>query len=254
MKKTIKIYKKVSQTPLQAIIEFKKKHKRYKKIKMAYAGRLDPMAEGLLLLLLESETKNREDYQALDKTYICEFVLGLQTDTYDILGILNKTEFEKVPQNWNELINNYLYSLPQTKNQKYPPFSSKTYKGKKLFEWFKEGLVIDSEIKNINIYSVNRLKDKTIALDKFEKYISNKINKVDGDFRQKEILSKWSEFFEKNKSNEDITIIRFKIKCSSGTYIREIVNNIGLQLNCGGLTWKIIRTKIGSFTLQNHFS
>ncbi|PSO45951.1 MAG: tRNA pseudouridine(55) synthase, partial [Parcubacteria group bacterium QH_9_35_7] len=59
--------KPISLTPLQTIEKFKEQNPKYKDKKMSYAGRLDPMAEGLLLCLVGEENKNREEYQQLEK-------------------------------------------------------------------------------------------------------------------------------------------------------------------------------------------
>ena len=55
------IYKKIGQTPLQLVEEAKNKYKITEKV--SYLGRLDPMAHGLMVLLVGSETKNQEKYQ-----------------------------------------------------------------------------------------------------------------------------------------------------------------------------------------------
>ena len=53
---------------------------------MTYAGRLDPMASGLLIVLAGEETKNKEKYLNLDKEYLFEVLFGFKTVTYDFLG------------------------------------------------------------------------------------------------------------------------------------------------------------------------
>jgi tRNA U55 pseudouridine synthase TruB len=60
MKKIILINKKEGETPLEALEFFRKKNKQYQDLKMTYAGRLDPMASGLLLLLAGEETKKKK--------------------------------------------------------------------------------------------------------------------------------------------------------------------------------------------------
>ncbi|MCE9548798.1 tRNA pseudouridine(55) synthase TruB, partial [Candidatus Nomurabacteria bacterium] len=84
MKKVIVLNKKEGETPLQALDKFRVKNKEYKYIKMTYAGRLDPMASGLLLALAGEETKNKEKYLKLKKEYDFEVLFGFATDTYDI--------------------------------------------------------------------------------------------------------------------------------------------------------------------------
>ena len=69
MKNVINFYKKVGITPLQAINQFKSKNPKYKSKKIGYAGRLDPMAEGVLLFLVEEEGKKISNYLKLNKEY-----------------------------------------------------------------------------------------------------------------------------------------------------------------------------------------
>ena len=70
--KIIVLNKKEGETPLEALSNFRAKHKKYKDVKMTYAGRLDPMASGLILILAGEETKNKEKYLTLDKEYSFE--------------------------------------------------------------------------------------------------------------------------------------------------------------------------------------
>ena len=68
MQSVIPVYKPLGLTPLQAIVKFKKLFPDYANEKISYAGRLDPMAEGLLLLLVGEENKQRNEYEDLSKT------------------------------------------------------------------------------------------------------------------------------------------------------------------------------------------
>ena len=67
MKKVIVLNKKEGQTPLQTLQLFRRKNKKYKDSKITYAGRLDPMASGLLLLLVDEKIKDKEVFLGLDK-------------------------------------------------------------------------------------------------------------------------------------------------------------------------------------------
>ncbi len=87
MKKTITIYKPVGLTPLQAIQKFKEKHPEYKKAKIGYAGRLDPLAEGVLLVLVGEENKKIREYLKFDKEYKAEILFGISSDSHDVLGM-----------------------------------------------------------------------------------------------------------------------------------------------------------------------
>ena len=65
----ISVWKPQGWIPLRAVEEFKKKSPEYKDVKISYAGRLDPMAEGVLLLLVDEENKKRKVYEGFQKVY-----------------------------------------------------------------------------------------------------------------------------------------------------------------------------------------
>mgnify|MGYP000153282325 CR=1 FL=1 len=87
MKNILNIYKPVGLSPLDIINILKDKSPEYQDVPITYAGRLDPMAEGVLLLLAGDEVHKNEEYQKLDKEYEAEILIGFNTDTYDVLGI-----------------------------------------------------------------------------------------------------------------------------------------------------------------------
>src|SRR6185436_12995765 len=82
----ILLHKPLGLSPLEVIKLFKQQNFEYASATISYAGRLDPMADGLLLLLVNEENTQRKLYEALPKTYEFTVLLGVETDTYDILG------------------------------------------------------------------------------------------------------------------------------------------------------------------------
>ena len=84
------VEKSVGETPLQALEAFRERE-RLGGIPLTYAGRLDPMASGKLLILIGDECKKRDTYTGLDKRYRFEVLFGARTDTGDILGITERT-------------------------------------------------------------------------------------------------------------------------------------------------------------------
>src|SRR5260221_3246286 len=137
MDKLIMVYKPVGMTPLEVITSIKHKLPELADKKITYAGRLDPLAHGLLLLLIGDEIKKKEHYLSLKKTYEFEVVFGLSTDTYDLLGSLEDTNSKKSETNVNLFVNKFVSSYIGKYIQEYPPYSSKTVHGKPLFWWSK---------------------------------------------------------------------------------------------------------------------
>lgn len=70
------IYKNIGETPLEALERFRADHVEYKNEPMTYAGRLDPMASGKLIILIGEECKNKDEYLKLDKEYEVDILLG----------------------------------------------------------------------------------------------------------------------------------------------------------------------------------
>ena len=70
------------------------------------------------------------------------------------------------------------------------------------------------------------------------------INKVKGDFRQKEIIQGWKEWKQKY-SNDTFTIFSFTLHCESGVYVRSIVEKAGDVWGIPASVHHIKRTKVG---------
>lgn len=248
MKKVIVLNKKEGETPLFALENFRKKNPKYLNIPMTYAGRLDPMASGVLVILAGEETKNKEKYLALDKEYKFCILFGFSTDTYDILGkvIENNIVFQQEIE--LGLKNNLRFYKGKIK-QKYPIYSSKTVNGKPLFSYARSGEYVkiperEIYITKIILKKISKISNKNLFLN-----INKRIGKVEGDFRQKEILKTWQKKLLGNKKAQVFYLADFKIKCSSGTYIRALANSIGEKMKIPALAFSIKRTKIGKFSI-----
>ncbi|NVN97317.1 hypothetical protein HXX01_03760 [Candidatus Nomurabacteria bacterium] len=247
----IKIYKKTGETPLDCIDNLKKERPELGLLPMTYAGRLDPLAEGVLLLLVGEECKKKDEYLNLPKEYEVEVLFGFATDTYDVLGkIVNSQEKleTEIQIKIQEIIPEFIGKIKQS----YPPYSSRPVNGKPLFMWAREGKIDEIEIpthnvqvNNIEILSTDEILGKNLLED-----IKEKISCVKGDFRQEEILKIWEKEL-KNKQEEKYPVIKFRISCGSGAYMRSIANDIGERLEIPALALKIVRTKVGEYGINN---
>ncbi|MEK7588399.1 MAG: hypothetical protein AAB438_01125 [Patescibacteria group bacterium] len=252
LKKIIVLNKHEGETPLEILEVFRRKHGKYKDIKMTYAGRLDPMASGLLIILTGEECKKKDEYLKLDKEYEFEVLFGFATDTYDILGKVIAHACEEHLQalsvkSLEKDINKNLKYFKGTFIQKYPIYSSRTVEGKPLFEYGREGKEVDIPEREVNVKSLKFLKLRKINNKKLLENIEKRVSKVNGDFRQKEILNIWKKELKKE---ETFFVGSFKIKCSSGTYVRGIANSLGEKMGIPALAFSIKRTKIGKWSKQ----
>ena len=257
-KSVVAVWKMVGMTPLGAIDVFKKDNPSYANDKISYAGRLDPMAEGVLILLIGEENKKRKEYENMKKEYEAEIVFGVTTDTFDALGIVEKTIHSA--NSGQELMTHYsiqafkdcLKKFVGRKTQSYPPYSSKTVRAKPLFWWARENKLSEIKIptRQIEIYELRVMSHELWEGSKLYKTVVERIGRVEGDFRQDKILDSWKEFYAKNKKEMYLNL-KITIKCSSGTYVRRFASDLGKKLNRGAFALSIKRTKVGKFTLKN---
>ncbi len=239
------INKKEGETPLEALEVFRNKNKISKNIPMTYAGRLDPMASGVLILLVGEECKNKDKYLNLDKEYEFQVLFGFATDTYDILGKVISTKGNPSEINdLDKLIKKNIKNFKGKRIQKYPIYSSKTVEGKPLFSYAREGKEIEIPEREVYIKSLNYLGLKKISAKSLLNKINTRVGKVKGDFRQKEILKLWDKNLNLNNS---FYIADFKVKCTSGTYVRTIANDLGENIGIPALAYSINRIKVGRY-------
>ena len=257
MQKLLIVSKPIGNTPLEVIKTIRKMKPDLVNIKICYAGRLDPLAHGVLLLLLDKETKHRAKYLALPKTYEFEVIFGLQTDTYDFLGYLTESTIKPIKDNVNLFVNSFVNKHIGKQWQSYPPYSSKAVKGKPLFWWARNDRLSEIEIptQEIEIYEFTCLGVGEISMKELQQKVTKTIGLVQGDFRQEIILKRWNEAFSFSKNHKQkLKTAQFRINCSSGTYVRELVNQLGKEIGCGAVAINILRTAVGEYTLKNAFN
>lgn len=217
---------------------------------MTYAGRLDPMASGVLLILSSDEIKNKEKYLSLDKEYKFEVLFGFTTDTYDILGKVTSGVYPKLEKDFiKKEIKNNLKNFLGELDQKYPIYSSKTVKGKPLFSYARSGEKINIPQKRIFIKKLILYKVREISDEKLFGNIKKRILKVRGDFRQEEILKNWKKKLGNGRAERKFFVASFKIRCSSGTYVRGFANSLGEKMKIPTLAFSIKRTRVGRYVL-----
>ncbi|MCY4577378.1 MAG: hypothetical protein OXB96_03100 [Candidatus Kaiserbacteria bacterium] len=235
------VYKHIGETPLQCIQRlFDTTTNSY-----TYAGRLDPIAEGLLLILENEECKQAKRYHNLTKTYEYAFAVGISTDSYDCLGKITDIRYPQKPldKKVHQIINAGIgtHTLP------YPPYSSKTVNGKPLFQYARENTLhtITIPAKTIQVTEHTLTKIQTTTTSNLKKEITANIRKVTGDFRQGEILRQWQALPDNTIQNYAATIT-----ATAGTYIRAIVHEIGNRIGYPTVTTHIKRTGIGTWTKE----
>lgn len=256
----LNLSKKRGETPLQTIERYVKAHPEYKGTKMTYAGRLDPMAEGVLVVLTGEKNKERDVYTGLDKDYEFEFILGVETDTHDLLGkitmsILPQENIKKTTKEIEKALKHY----KGTFTQKYPAYSSKVVDGMPLFQLARQGRigVFTLPEHEVVVSKIELIDEKEFSLADFQTYVLDSLDLVDGDFRQAEIRRVWKLYFEDrihDKKRDSFLVYKARVSCGSGFYVRQLVSDIGRDLGTGAVTTAIHRTRVGNYYITDSIS
>lgn len=192
-----------------------------RKIRVGHTGTLDPMATGLLVLLIGNYTKKAPELAKLDKTYEVTMKLGETSSTGDSEGLIsayvsnknikNKTEkisyfshMQKIGNYLTEVIDSFVGEIMQTP----PAFSAVKVNGKRAYKLAREGKEVKIEPRKVTIYDISNL-----------------------------LYS--------------YPYIEFTAKVSSGTYIRSLVQDIGEKLGTGAYMSDLRRTAVGNFNIKN---
>ena len=178
--------------------------------KIGHTGTLDPLATGVLVLCVGKATKLVDLITGYDKEYIAKVCLGTLTDTLDITGNIIKEKETKITK---EEIENILKSFIPGYEQEVPIYSAVKINGKKLYEYARNGEIVELPKRYIKINSIDLISD-----------IEYKNGK---------------------------TYFSFITNVSKGTYIRSLINDIGKKLNTYGTMLELRRTKQGNFKIED---
>lgn len=126
----------------------------FKQKKVGHAGTLDPMATGVLPILLGSATKAQNLMPDSNKEYIADFLLGIKTDTQDITGkILEKCSFSVTKERLKDVLAAFKGEIDQIP----PMYSAVKKNGKRLYNLARSGLVVEREPRKVEIFALDLL-------------------------------------------------------------------------------------------------
>ena len=195
--------------------------------KLGHTGTLDPMAEGVLPILINRGTRIAEYLDWDLKTYKAAVRLGVRTDSLDITGNVEETA-DPSGITETDVIGAFAKLMDSEAGDaetgfsgildQIPPMTSAVrIEGRRLYEYVHQGDEIPEEIRE-------RIRPRRV----------------------------WIESLR----IEDISLpeIRFSVTCSKGTYIRSISRDIGEILGCGAVLTELKRSASGAFTEENAVS
>lgn len=163
--------------------------------RIGHSGTLDPMAEGVLNVYLGSATKFIDLLKSQDKLYRAGFTLGKTSDTLDIWGNVQDTEYEEVTKNDVE---HTLLSFLGKYNQIPPMVSALKVHGQALYHYARQGIVLERQARTVEISALRLL-----------------------EFDGRRGL--------------------FEMRCSKGTYVRSLIDDLGKALGQHAVMHSLIR-------------
>lgn len=177
--------------------------------RIGHTGTLDPNVEGVLPICLGESTKVAEYLTNAGKEYIAEVTIGFSTTTEDADGetVDSNLEIKTISKHQLQQV---LTSLTGVITQTPPMYSAVKVNGKKLYEYARQGLVIDRPSREVTIYELELLSEEPLF------------------------------------TGEQISF-PIRVSCSKGTYIRTLAVQIGEKLGYPAHMSKLVRTASGSF-------
>ena len=236
------VNKKLADTPLLCLEMVRQEKGIDKNVPMTYAGRLDPAATGEIIILSGEDVHKKDDYTKCDKIYTVRMLVGFTTDTGDLLGKLtHKIDVKNTINSINKKeIEIAIEKLKGERPQNFHKFSSKIVDGKPMWLHSKEDNNVNAS-HIINIYSIDLIDFNEMPFKDVYDRVMYLCSHVKGDFRQDEIIDSW-----KNINTDEYPVPYFDIvvKCSSGTYMRVLAEEIMEQIGIPVCIYSIHRDKI----------
>lgn len=180
--------------------------------KIGHAGTLDPEVTGVLPIAIGQATKLIEMMHTRPKEYIGTGLFGYSTDSYDATGSVLKEKKLIQPFSGAEIqenMNKFVGEIVQVP----PIYSAVKVNGKHLYEYAREGIEVERPQRRVEVKQYDLTKEPV---------------------------------FDINTGQESFD---FKIKCSKGTYVRSLVNDLGEKLDCPATMTYLRRTASSGFDI-----
>ena len=211
---------------------------------MVYAGRLDPMAEGLLLVLTGADRFDLPAHLKHEKQYIASILFGVESDTHDALGRLRA--HEGAPPSV-ATCTAAVAALRGTHSLPLPAWSAFRVGGRPLHAWARDGRLDEIAVpdREMVVTAVDGVVAREVRPTALLEDVVNRITQVRGDFRQAQAVEDWKRLAAGDRMLAQVTAT---LDVTSGTYVRALAHALGTQLGCGGLLFALRRTRVGPYS------
>lgn len=228
----INFYKPVGMRSTKAVALVKNK---YNARKAGHAGTLDPLADGVLPIALNSATKQMSEVVGTSKEYFFTIEFGKQTETDDAEGaVIAQSEILPTYAQIEECIKSKFLGEIQ---QLPPAYSAIKVNGVRSYKAARAGKSVVLTSRPVTIYSL-----EIVNTDDIEQ-----LNAVRASLS--EDIPTPPLFLNQYNDAERVNMITLKAHVSKGTYVRSLARDIGLLVGCYGYVKVLTRTRVGDFAI-----
>lgn len=200
--------------------------------RVGHTGTLDPLATGLLVLLVGHATRLSQFLVTDEKEYLADVRLGEATATYDADPVNVRLPSTGLRPGKAEDLNRVLEEFRGTFMQTPPPFSAKMVDGMRAYKKARKNEPVALAPVEVTVRELEVLSGGRGA--------SFEVRTAPDFDRASELAPRASD-----------TLLRLRIVCSSGFYVRSLAHDIGQKLGCGAHLEALRRTRVGRFRIAD---
>lgn len=224
----LNIYKPYKWTSRQLLNHLQKLYN-YKKF--GHAGTLDPLATGVLIVLVGDKTKTMEYYMNLKKTYRTRIFLGVSSETDDLEGPFTYTKLQESIT--RESLGDFLDEYKGITSQQVPNYSAVKVNGKELYKHARKGSeIVEAPTKEVELL------DYTVLDYNFDTH-NISIEKLNEIYDYESRL---------NYLNSTGSYVDIELRTGKGFYVRSFARDLGARFGGGAFVGTLERTQVGDFS------
>jgi tRNA pseudouridine55 synthase len=196
--------------------------------RVGHTGTLDPLATGLLVMLVGPATRLSQFLVSDEKEYIADVRLGVATATYDAASLPDGVRYPITDSRWSmpaeleAILDRFRGTFLQTP----PAFSAKKVAGVRAYEHARQDQKVELEAVSVTVRELQVIPASDIGYRLSD--IGHRLSDIDAH-----------------------GLLRLRVVASSGFYVRSLAHDLGTALGCGAHLEALRRTRAGRFRIED---
>ena len=187
--------------------------------RVGHTGTLDPLATGLLVILVGQATRLAQFLAADEKEYVADVRLGISTPTYDAASLddalrVSQRAFRLQPDDLERVLETFRGTFLQTP----PPYSAKKIASVPAYEKARKNQPLELKPVPVTVRELEVLETSAIG---------DRVSDLGGG-----------------------DLLRVRVAASAGFYVRSLAHDIGQALGCGAHLEALRRTRVARFPVE----